>query len=625
MKRRFVFAAISVALFWSNAQAQMISIPLRIEQSSIYYDTLWFGLDPTATYCIDPHLGEFELPPQPPQGVFDIRWKSNRSGQGGACFGEGLRRDYRFLDSSAQLDTFLVSFSRSSDAPSLVTLTWPREHIQAHFWGQVYLRDMFGGILVNVDMKQDSTLALTNPALVRLYIVAGITSVAAPLVLSEPAAFVTQTSAMFRSLVNPNLIQTNVWFEWGTSSAYGNTTASVVINGFGDHPVDLTVHDLSPQTTYHYRAVAENAGGTSYGNDVTFITIGGGVVGETIIPLRVANADDSTTLWIGLHPSASYCVDPFLGEYFLGPVPTIDVFDARLLDPRSPISNCFDVGIPVDLRPLVDSAQVDTFQLRIKKGINIDPVILSWPDLSGFHAESVRLIDHSGGSQLDVDMKTTSSAEIPTELLNSLFIISGPATPIYTVVVTDSAMFITDSTAQLRGQANPNGLATTVWFAWGTSPVLHSTTALQNIGAGTTVVSVASTLLHLNPGTTYYYRIVAQNNLGITQGQTRYFTTSGTTDILNEPTLPTETRLHQNYPNPFNPSTTLTFDIGYSSFVILKVYDILGQEVRTLVNERREPGTHRVVFNAEGLPSGVYICRIQAGGFMASRKMILTK
>lgn len=151
------------------------------------------------------------------------------------------------------------------------------------------------------------------------------------------------------------------------------------------------------------------------------------------------------------------------------------------------------------------------------------------------------------------------------------------------------------------------------------------TTAFQNIGAGTTFVSVASTLLNLNPGTTYYYRIVAQNNLGTTQGQTRTFTTTGTVDVSNGPTFPNETKLHQNYPNPFNPSTTLTFDIHHSAFVILKVYNLLGQEVRTLVNERKEPGVHRVEFNAEGLPGGVYISRIQAGGFAASRKMVLLK
>jgi len=84
-------------------------------------------------------------------------------------------------------------------------------------------------------------------------------------------------------------------------------------------------------------------------------------------------------------------------------------------------------------------------------------------------------------------------------------------------------------------------------------------------------------------------------------------------------------QLYQNYPNPFNPSTTLSFDIQHSTFVILKVFDILGREVATLVNDRMEAGTHRVAFNAEGLTGGVYIFRMQAGGFTEARTMLLLR
>lgn len=83
--------------------------------------------------------------------------------------------------------------------------------------------------------------------------------------------------------------------------------------------------------------------------------------------------------------------------------------------------------------------------------------------------------------------------------------------------------------------------------------------------------------------------------------------------------------LAQNYPNPFNPSTTLSFSIPHSSVVVLKIYNVLGQEVRVLVNEKRETGTHIVQFNAEGLASGVYVCRIEIGGQATSQKMLLLK
>lgn len=101
--------------------------------------------------------------------------------------------------------------------------------------------------------------------------------------------------------------------------------------------------------------------------------------------------------------------------------------------------------------------------------------------------------------------------------------------------------------------------------------------------------------------------------------------------------IPQEFSLSQNYPNPFNPSTTIKFSVpavgrnAISTYkVVLKVYDLLGKEVATLVNEEKAPGNYEVRFNAEtlhgtSLPSGVYFYRLQAGSFVAARKMIYLK
>ncbi len=86
-----------------------------------------------------------------------------------------------------------------------------------------------------------------------------------------------------------------------------------------------------------------------------------------------------------------------------------------------------------------------------------------------------------------------------------------------------------------------------------------------------------------------------------------------------------EFNLLQNFPNPFNPSTNITFKVGQSSFVTLKVYDVLGSEVASLLNAEKSPGIYTINFNAETLSSGVYYYRIQAGSFSETRKMILTK
>ena len=97
------------------------------------------------------------------------------------------------------------------------------------------------------------------------------------------------------------------------------------------------------------------------------------------------------------------------------------------------------------------------------------------------------------------------------------------------------------------------------------------------------------------------------------------------TDVEGDQIVPEKFALLQNYPNPFNPSTKITYNIPQRSNVSLKIYDMLGKEIATLVNEQKEVGTYNVQFDASKLSSGVYIYSIQAGDFLVSRKMILMK
>lgn len=102
--------------------------------------------------------------------------------------------------------------------------------------------------------------------------------------------------------------------------------------------------------------------------------------------------------------------------------------------------------------------------------------------------------------------------------------------------------------------------------------------------------------------------------------------TSMPTGIENESKIvPDQFALLQNYPNPFNPTTSITYNLPQRSNVTLKVYDILGNEISTLVNEQKEAGLYNVQFDAGKLSSGVYIYTIQANSFVESRKMILMK
>ena len=118
-------------------------------------------------------------------------------------------------------------------------------------------------------------------------------------------------------------------------------------------------------------------------------------------------------------------------------------------------------------------------------------------------------------------------------------------------------------------------------------------------------------------------------------GESGYNSWTGRAYIYSDPSAPvsvketnlavTEFNLLQNYPNPFNPSTTISYSIPHNGFVKITVYDITGQEVITLVNKEQAKGKYKITFDASGLNSGVYLYRIQSGGFTKSMKMILLK
>ncbi|MCH6574234.1 MAG: T9SS type A sorting domain-containing protein, partial [Bacteroidetes bacterium] len=109
-----------------------------------------------------------------------------------------------------------------------------------------------------------------------------------------------------------------------------------------------------------------------------------------------------------------------------------------------------------------------------------------------------------------------------------------------------------------------------------------------------------------------------------------FWSESFTVDIVtgiaeNETNLPIEYTLKQNYPNPFNPSTRIKYSIPQSSNVVIKVFDILGNEIETLVNEQMSVGTYEITWYAGQLPSGVYFYQLKAGSYIETKKMILLR
>lgn len=119
-------------------------------------------------------------------------------------------------------------------------------------------------------------------------------------------------------------------------------------------------------------------------------------------------------------------------------------------------------------------------------------------------------------------------------------------------------------------------------------------------------------------------------NAGYKNPSRRYGTTTISINVtgINEKfdnSIPQEYKLYSNYPNPFNPETIIRYSIPQSSFTTIKIYNIEGKELATIVNEMKTAGNYQISFNASQLPSGTYFYRIESGNFSSTKKMILLK
>jgi hypothetical protein len=158
----------------------------------------------------------------------------------------------------------------------------------------------------------------------------------------------------------------------------------------------------------------------------------------------------------------------------------------------------------------------------------------------------------------------------------------------------------------------------------------HSTEGFQAIpnslvlGHGTTLSPQSYTYLDEGVAAGKWYYRLRQIDLDGTSHLTSPIGVDVTADVREEQ-VPVQFALHQNYPNPFNPTTRITFGVSDIGFVSLRVFDVLGREVATLMNERLEPGTYTAIFDAQELAGGVYIYTLKAGRFQESKKLLLVR
>jgi hypothetical protein len=157
---------------------------------------------------------------------------------------------------------------------------------------------------------------------------------------------------------------------------------------------------------------------------------------------------------------------------------------------------------------------------------------------------------------------------------------------------------------------------------------------IVDLSIGVNAVSYPVTLTYeINPenGITYSFggsglnKISNSGVISLNSNENKFkIAASNTSGILNSE-MPSSFNLSQNFPNPFNPTTNIFYSIPKDGFISLKVYDMLGTEIASLVNEKKPAGNYSVTFDATQLPSGVYVYKIQAGEFVNSKKMLLIK
>lgn len=145
------------------------------------------------------------------------------------------------------------------------------------------------------------------------------------------------------------------------------------------------------------------------------------------------------------------------------------------------------------------------------------------------------------------------------------------------------------------------------------------------------IVFFFSERLHLlQPNTKYYFRAVTKNQEGTHYSIDKTFTTGTRLSLKEENSIPNDFTLQQNYPNPFNPTTTISYELPMSGSVNLIIYDVLGRQVATIVNEFRNAGRYKEVWDASNFSSGVYfyqLTSVQENGntIIARKKLALIK
>jgi hypothetical protein len=269
------------------------------------------------------------------------------------------------------------------------------------------------------------------------------------------------------------------------------------------------------------------------------------------------------------------------------------------------------------------------------------PVSLQWDTCAGAASYTVQLsTDITFATTVFNGSVSTTTKDFPSLATTTRYywrtrginaVGSGAFSAIYTFVTSAPAPGVP---TLLAPADNAGGLDTVVTLRWSKQTgatvyalqVATDSSFKSGFAINTTITDTFVVVTELKKSTRYYWRVYAGGSGGISPWSRRStFATAGLVGVAQEAVLPTEFRLEQNYPNPFNPITVISGQWPVVSDVRIVVYDLLGREVAVLVDGQRPAGRYEFEFNASGVASGLYVYRLTAGSFVASRKMMILR
>ena len=306
-----------------------------------------------------------------------------------------------------------------------------------------------------------------------------------PVVSTNSASSIYQDRATVNGTVNPNNSATTAWFEYGTTQSFGNTTSyQTVGSGSGNQAISGYLYNLLPNTTYYYRAVAQNSYGTNYGSTLTFTTQSYGLGLNGSAPTVVTNSTISSsqnyaTLQGSINPNGS---------------PTNAWFEYGMTQSLGNTSGYQSVG---------SGAGQTTIYGYLS---NLSPNVTYY-----YRAVAQNSYGTSYGTIMTF---TTQSGYYGNNNGN------------VPLVYTNAASTFNANTVTFNGSVNPNNSNTNAWFEYGLTQSLGYTVGYQSVGSGSYTSTVVSNISNLAPNTVYYYRTVAQNSYGTAYGTIMSFTTN---------------------------------------------------------------------------------------------------